>query len=158
LRSVTDAGPAIRVHGDLHLSQVLRADTGWYVLDFEGEPARDRAQAVARSSALRDVAGMLRSFHYSAATGLKEWGEDEVDDELSVLADAWEDRNVEGFLAAYYAAEGIDEVLPAGDEDRAAVLEAFELDKAVYEVGYELGHRPEWIDIPVGAIERLLQS
>ncbi len=157
LRSVTDAGPAIRVHGDLHLSQVLRADAGWYVLDFEGEPARDRAQATEPSSALRDVAGMLRSFHYAAATGLKEWGEGEIDEELSALAEAWEDRAVEGFLRAYYAAEGIDEVLPASTEDRAAVLEAFELDKAVYEVGYELGHRAEWIDIPAGAITRLLQ-
>jgi maltokinase len=157
LRAISDPGAAIRIHGDLHLSQVLRADAGWFVLDFEGEPARRRDQATETSSALRDVAGMLRSFHYAAETSLREWGEDS-DDELAALARAWEERADETFLDAYYGTEGIDAVLPRSDADRNAVLEAFELDKAVYEVGYELGHRPDWVDTPLGAIVRLLSS
>jgi maltokinase len=154
LRLLDDPGASIRIHGDLHLSQVLRADSGWYVIDFEGEPSR-RHQATETSSALRDVAGLLRSFHYAAHTGLKEWGDD-LDDELRALADDWEERNATAFLSTYYATEGIDAVLPKSEAARAAVLAAFELDKAVYEVGYEINHRPEWVDIPLGAIERTL--
>jgi maltokinase len=155
VRNVSDPGKAIRIHGDLHLSQVLRADAGWFVIDFEGEPSRPE-QATEPSSPLRDVAGMLRSFHYAAETGLREWGDD-VDDELVQLASAWEARATASFLEGYMTTEGIDELLPASEADRTELITAFELDKAVYEVGYELGHRPEWVDIPAGAIARMLQ-
>ena len=100
------------------------------------------------SSPLRDVAGMLRSFHYAARTGLAERGRDD-DAELVDLAAAWEARAVERLpLAGYLHVEGIDELLPSTASDRDKVLRAFELDKAVYEVGYELGHRPDWVEIP----------
>src|SRR3546814_13156011 len=95
LAELDDAGVELRIHGDLHLAQVIRADTGWFVLDFEGEPARRRSERFTTSSPLRDVAGMLRSFHYAAATGLAEWveGADDIDRELLELAGAWDLRS-----------------------------------------------------------------
>jgi maltokinase len=155
LVDVDDAGRAIRIHGDLHLGQFLLGDAGWFVLDFEGEPVRPVAERQAAASPLRDVAGMVRSFHYAARTGLAERGRD-VDDELVDLADAWEVRAVEAYLAGYHHVEGVDELLPANDADRDKVLRAFELDKAIYEVIYELAHRPDWVDIPASAVRRTL--
>jgi predicted trehalose synthase len=98
---------------------------------------------------------MVRSFHYAARTGLAERGRD-VDDELVDLADAWEVRAVEAYLAGYHHVEGVDELLPANDADRDRLLQAFELDKAIYEVIYELAHRPDWVDIPASAVRRTL--
>jgi maltokinase len=155
LESSTDAGSEIRIHGDLHLAQVIRADAGWFVLDFEGEPARRREDRFTTSSPLRDVAGMLRSFHYAAATGLVEWDEDDA--LLVELTEQWEERARRSFLGGYLGEPGIDRLLPGTGEQRDGVLGAFELDKAVYEVGYELGHRPDWVGIPARAIQRVLQ-
>jgi predicted trehalose synthase len=145
-------GPSLRIHGDLHLGQVLRADTGWYVIDFEGEPARPLAERLAPSSPLRDVAGMLRSFHYAAEVAHHERGD--APDATELVAD-WEERSRTRFLEGYFATEGIGDILP--DEDTTQLLlQAFELDKAVYEVGYETAYRPSWVGIPLGAIRRLL--
>jgi maltokinase len=152
---VADPGPAIRTHGDLHLGQLLLADTGWFVLDFEGEPVRPVVERLTAVSPLRDVAGMVRSFHYAARTGLLERGRD-VDPELVDLAQQWEARAVEAYRAGYRHAEGIDELLPESEEDRATVQRAFELDKAIYEVLYEIAHRPDWVGIPASAVRRTL--
>jgi len=155
LRAVESPGSAIRVHGDYHLGQVLRTDTGWFVLDFEGEPARPPEERQLFSSPLQDVAGMMRSFQYSAAVALAE--RDEADhDELVPLAAAWEKRNRRSFLEGYLHADGIDALLPDVD-DRPTVLTAFELDKAIYEVLYERSYRPDWVDIPRAAIAGLLE-
>lgn len=154
LGSLADAGPAVRIHGDLHLGQLLRNDDGWFVLDFEGEPRVPLAQRVQPSSPLRDVAGMLRSFHYAAEAVLAE-RHDGHDEELEALAVAWEDRCANAFLAAYLNEPGIDALLPVDDAALHAVLGAFELGKAVYEVGYERAHRPDWLPIPLRALERL---
>lgn len=156
LAHTADAGTQIHIHGDLHLAQVIQADVGWVVLDFEGEPARQRAHRYTASSPLRDVAGILRSLHYAAAVGRADWGED--DKELDELVIAWEEHNRRAFLAAYLAADGIEALLPADASDRDAVLAAFELDKAVYEVSYELGHRPEQVGVPLAGIERLVPA
>lgn len=153
LREV-DCGPAIRIHGDLHLGQTLRTDTGWFILDFEGEPARPVEERRRPSSPMRDVAGMLRSFSYAAQVALREHGED--DDELSALADAWEQHVAERFLAGYDGYGDVDHVLPPPGA-RGVVRRVFELDKAVYEVGYETGHRPDWVGIPQSAVKRLLE-
>ena len=152
---VDDPGPAFRIHGDLHLGQFLLADAGWFVLDFEGEPVRPVAERQVASSPLRDVAGMVRSFHYAARTGLAERGRD-VDDELVALTEAWETRAVDAFWSGYQNVPGIEALLPASAEDRSRVLRAFELDKAVYEVIYEVAHRPDWVDIPASAVRRAL--
>ena len=94
-----DAGSSIRVHGDYHLGQIMRADEGWVILDFEGEPVLSLEARRARSSPLRDVAGMLRSFHYAAQIALLERGDD--DTELAALAQLWEERNAKAFLDGY---------------------------------------------------------
>lgn len=154
LARLRDAGQQIRIHGDLHLAQVIKADAGWKILDFEGEPARRRDERFTTSSPLRDVAGMLRSFHYAVALGQAEWGGGDA--ELAALAEQWEQRNRDALLAGYLGTEGIDALLPASDEARDLVLSAFELDKAVYEVAYELGHRPEHVTIPLAGVARLL--
>ena len=157
LRHLADAGPAIRVHGDYHLGQVMRTDAGWHVLDFEGEPDRPLEERRRPSSPLRDVAGLVRSFDYAPKVALADWGLD-PDPELLELADAWEHRNANAFVAGYLSTEGVGAVLPAADADRRLVQAAFELDKAVYEVGYERSHRPEWVDIPLAAVHRILEE
>lgn len=153
LSQLSAVGPAIRIHGDLHLGQVLRADTGWYLIDFEGEPARPLAERVLPSSPLRDVAGMLRSFHYAAEVGRWEGAHD--DEAAQAEAAEWESRARDQFLEGYFETEGIDTLLP-DDDTRDALLQGFELDKATYEVAYEVSYRPTWVPIPMRAIERLL--
>ncbi len=154
LAELADGGQEMRIHGDLHLAQLVKTDAGWKVIDFEGEPARRRAERFTVSSPLRDLAGLLRSLHYAAATGLAEWGSD--DDIRPALATAWEERNRAVLISSYLGAAGMDALLPASDEARALVLGAFELDKALYEVSYELGHRPDHVDIPMAGVARLL--
>ncbi|MGH9176956.1 MAG: maltokinase N-terminal cap-like domain-containing protein [Acidimicrobiales bacterium] len=157
LRAAGRPGVSIRVHGDYHLGQVLRTDTGWYVLDFEGEPARPLEERRRPSSPLKDVGGMLRSFQYAAAVAMSE--RDELEQQrLGPLAEAWERRNRMAFLRGYMGTEGVEALLPAHGGDREAVLAAFELDKAVYEVLYERAHRPDWAQIPLRAVRRLLDG
>ena len=150
VRGLGDAGLAIRIHGDYHLGQLLCAADGWYVLDFEGEPSRPVEERRQRGSPLRDVAGMLRSFSYAVGVVRREGGGAEA-----ALA-TWERRSREAFLAAYLARLGGCGLLPARPEAVQALLDLFELDKAVYEVGYEQGNRPEWVHIPVAGVHAVL--
>jgi maltokinase len=154
LGGVQDVGRQHRIHGDLHLAQVIRAEAGWRVLDFEGEPARRRGDRFTVSSPLRDVAGLLRSLHYAAASGLVEWGD--ADEELVAFADAWESRNRDALLAGYFGVDAVGPLLPSDPATRSQVQRAFELDKAVYELGYELAYRPELATIPAAGIARLV--
>ena len=151
LREIPDPGPAIRVHGDYHLAQVLRTDSGWFVLDFEGEPARPLEERTRPSSPLKDTAGMLRSLAYAPAVALSY-----QEDDLSSLGRAWETRNRECFMSGYLRrAVEREPILPTDPAVRSAVLAAFELDKALYEVAYERANRPDWAHIPLGAVQRL---
>jgi maltokinase len=151
LRDIPDPGPAIRVHGDYHLAQVLRTDAGWFVLDFEGEPARPLAERTRPSSPMKDVTGMLRSFSYAPAVALSY-----QEDDLSQLGRAWEARNREAFMTGYLRkAVEAEQILPTDPAVRSAVQAAFELDKALYEVAYERANRPDWAHIPLGAVQRL---
>ena len=143
---LTEPVPAQRVHGDYHLGQVMRTQTGWVVLDFEGEPASPLAQRRARSSPLRDVAGMLRSFDYAARHQLVAHPERAG---LSPVAGDWVRRNADAFCAGYAEAGGL-------DPDRNGVLlRALLLDKAVYEVIYEARNRPNWLSIPLESIAEM---
>jgi maltokinase len=135
--------PVQRVHGDYHLGQVLRTETGWVVLDFEGEPATPLAQRRARSSALRDVAGMLRSFDYAARHQLIGHPDEAA---MSDVARDWVRRNADAFCVGYAEAGGLD---PAANR---VLLRALQLDKAVYEVLYEARHRPSWLSIPLDSL------
>ena len=157
LRQLDDAGTSLRTHGDYHLSQVLRTDAGWFVLDFEGEPLRPLEVRRRPTSPLRDVAGMLRSLHYAAAVALRQWNDGD-DDEVAHEADAWERHNAFAFLEGYVAVEGVDELLPEDEDARSVVRRAFEMEKAVYEVRYERAHRPEWVGIPLAAVRRLASA
>jgi maltokinase len=157
LDEVRDPGPALRAHGDYHLGQVMRSDNGWYVLDFEGEPNRPLEERQRPVSVLKDVAGMLRSLQYASRYALRERAESDPA-LLEQLARAWEDRNGAAFLRGYYETKGIEDLLPPEVEDREAVRVAFELDKALYELGYEEAYRPDWVPIPLAALWRLLSD
>jgi maltokinase len=154
LRSVADPGVAIRVHGDYHLGQVMRGEVGWYVLDFEGEPARPLAERRELRSPLRDVAGMLRSFQYATALAAEERGPAGQAD-VAEQAVAWEQRNRRAYLDGYRSWSQIDELVPGDEAGFETVLAAFELEKAAYELCYELAYRPSWAHIPREALERL---
>jgi maltokinase len=140
---------AQRVHGDYHLGQVMRTQTGWVVLDFEGEPASPLAQRRARSTPLRDVAGMLRSFDYAARHQLLTNPAAGPSSSLAAKASDWVRRNSDAFCAGYAAAGGLD---PA---ENSVLLRAMLLDKAVYEVIYEARNRPTWVCIPLESIAEL---
>ncbi|HUR48428.1 MAG TPA: hypothetical protein VMY88_02715 [Acidimicrobiales bacterium] len=156
LEAVESPGAVIRGHGDYHLGQVLRADAGWFVLDFEGEPDRTAEERARRTSPLRDVAGILRSFEYAAAVALREQVEGDRD-RLEPLAAAWVSHNTDALERGYASAEGVERLLPSA-ADRTVVLAAFSLEKAAYELAYERAHRPDWEEIPAMAIERLLAT
>ena len=128
--------PAQRVHGDLHLGQALRTGHEWFVIDFEGEPSRPLAERRAPQSPVRDVAGMLRSFDY-AARHRRPWHPE------------WAGSCREAYCAGYAERAGWD------PRETHALLRAHETDRAVYEVVYEARNRPDWLPVPMAAIERL---
>jgi trehalose synthase-fused probable maltokinase len=149
LSHVGARGKLIRTHGDLHLGQTMLGDDGWVVLDFEGEPARPLIERRRKRSPLRDVAGMLRSFAYAASASDMQRGHP--------APEGWEERAREAFLGGYL--ESVDPALmPPGEAATRTMLSIFELEKAVYELRYELNNRPDWVGIPVAGIARLLEE
>jgi trehalose synthase-fused probable maltokinase len=155
----------IRLHGDYHLGQLLKANTGFVILDFEGEPARPLAERRAKHCALRDVAGMLRSFAYAVRIGLAAPALEAPDergrvDRLAAWAERWESGARAAFLEGYLAEtwERGAAFLPSDRDDLDAALRVFELDKALYELHYELNHRPAWVRVPLEGLRRTLTA
>jgi maltose alpha-D-glucosyltransferase/alpha-amylase len=147
-------GQRIRIHGDYHLGQVLQVKTDYVILDFEGEPARPIAERRAKSSSMKDVAGMLRSLGYAAYSGLiahttrrpEDWAK------LEPWARLWERSMGAEFLRAYRNTAQNAQFLPSSDEGFRKLLAVFLLDKALYELSYELNNRPAWVRIPLLSI------
>lgn len=142
--SIPEGGVVVqRIHGDLHLGQVLRTPRAWRLIDFEGEPSRPWEQRRLPDHPLRDIAGMIRSFdyaaHYPLLTGREDTGA------ATQRVEDWANRNITAFLDGY------------GEVDNEAVLTAFVLDKAIYECLYEAQNRPDWLPLPLGAVRALLE-
>ena len=149
LSHIGAGGRVIRTHGDYHLGQTMLTDRGWVILDFEGEPARPLPERRRKRSPLRDVAGMLRSFSYAAAGARILRGASPPED--------WEERAREQFLNGYR--DRVDSsLLPPGQQAFDQLLAVFELEKAVYELRYELNNRPDWVGIPAAGIARLIDA
>ena len=151
------SGWSIRLHGDYHLGQTLRSVSGWYVFDFEGEPARPMNHRIVPSSPYKDVAGMLRSFQYASATGLFEQMPAERES-MQGMAAAWETRNRDAFRTGYMSVDEVEKILPTDKVQGDLLLAGFEVEKAIYEREYERAYRPEWVPIPDVALRRLLSS
>ena len=156
-------GRRIRIHGDYHLGQVLYTGSDFVIIDFEGEPARPLAERRSKQSPLQDVAGMLRSFHYAAfaplsgdtnqnlnlaeaAAGMEEW------------AQAWYSWVATRFLSEYFLVSRNADYLPSDQSQMERLLQMFVLEKAIYELGYELNNRPAWVGIPLEGILRTLNN
>ncbi|MGZ4387356.1 MAG: maltokinase N-terminal cap-like domain-containing protein [Gaiellaceae bacterium] len=146
--SIASVGQLIRHHGDYHLGQALRVGDDWIIVDFEGEPARSLSERRRKRSPLRDVAGMLRSFAYAEGAARTLNGAD--------VPGGWLESAREEFLAAYLPSVEASGLLPAGRDAMQRLLALFELEKAVYELRYELDNRPELLHIPVEGILRML--
>jgi trehalose synthase-fused probable maltokinase len=147
----------IRCHGDYHLGQVLKTADAFLVIDFEGEPGRPLDERRLKHSALRDVAGMLRSFNYAVHTVARERA---GAGRASLLAwlECWETIARRAFLDGYAAAASKSPVrlVPPAEEPFAQACAVFELEKAGYELRYEINNRPDWIPIPLAGIARIL--
>jgi maltose alpha-D-glucosyltransferase/alpha-amylase len=150
----------IRVHGDYHLGQVLWAEGDFYILDFEGEPARPITQRREKQSPLKDVAGMLRSFSYAAYAGLFTHTMARPDQfaHMEPWARLWQTWACVAFLKGYFHAAGSAMFIPAEPSQRDTLLRLFVLDKALYELNYELNNRPDWVRIPIKGILDILDT
>jgi maltose alpha-D-glucosyltransferase/alpha-amylase len=155
--SITDATPSgqrIRIHGDFHLGQILRAKNDFIFLDFEGEPARSLDERRHKQSPLKDVAGMLRSFSYAASSALDQYVQRRPDSQrtLEPWARMWQNSVCTSFLNAYRQTIGANRSLLPEPQQADALLSAYLLEKALYELLYELNNRPTWVRIPLSGI------
>lgn len=157
VRDLSDGGRRIRIHGDYHLGQVLVRHNDFFILDFEGEPSRTIAERRAKWSPLKDVAGMLRSFSYAASAALLQFAarEPESTEDMRPWVEIYERETVNAFLDSYFLTVEPARILPEDADARARLLDAFLLDKAFYELEYELNNRPDWVEIPMRGILRI---
>ncbi|MDD5627780.1 MAG: maltose alpha-D-glucosyltransferase [Elusimicrobia bacterium] len=156
-------GARLRIHGDYHLGQVLFTGKDFVIIDFEGEPSRPISERRIKRSPLRDVAGMLRSFHYASRTALSSRTSGPVarPEDLPRVerwAETWHRRVASTFLEAYLASARSGSFLPQTDPEIQRLLKAFLFEKACYELGYELDSRPDWVSIPLQGILRMLRQ
>lgn len=156
-----------RIHGDYHLGQVLFTGSDFFIIDFEGEPARPLSERRNKRCPLQDVAGMLRSFHYAAhsacltavnALDPSENKDSNSEAQIARFAEDWQTFASREFLRSYRQTAGDAKFLPPNEADFDALLKAFLLEKAIYELGYELNNRPAWLAIPLEGIQELLSA
>jgi maltose alpha-D-glucosyltransferase/alpha-amylase len=147
-----------RLHGDFHLGQVIVVQNDLFIVDFEGEPRRSLAQRRAKGSPLRDVAGMIRSFDYAAEAAVRHLAATRpaAEARMTQLADTWRQRAAEGFRAAYHRTMRGCAAYPASKRQVREMLAFFTIEKAVYEISYELANRPSWIGIPIRGVLDIL--
>jgi maltose alpha-D-glucosyltransferase/alpha-amylase len=147
----------IRCHGDLHLGQVLFTGDDFVIIDFEGEPARSLSERRLKQCVLRDVTGMIRSFSYAGDMACRERRRGPDTAQVEPWAQAFSTWMAAAYLGAYLERLGSSPLVPGQDMLSDALLDFYELDKALYEVEYELGSRPDWIDIPLLGVGRIVR-
>ncbi len=154
------AAQKMRIHGDYHLGQVLFTGKDFAIIDFEGEPARSLGERKLKRSPLADVAGMLRSFHYGISSALIQKVTSLPEDEawLRGWAECWYAYVAGSFLRAYLQTVGTAAFVPTAPRAFEKLLQAFLLEKAVYEVGYELNNRPDWVEIPIRGVLQIMAA
>ncbi len=150
----------IRIHGDYHLGQVLYTGKDFLIIDFEGEPAKELTERRLKQSPFKDVAGMVRSFHYAAYTALHKTLSVRPEDipALQPWADLWYRYAAGIFLRSYLDTVGKASFVPDNKEDLNIILKDYLLEKAIYELGYELNNRPEWVLVPLRGIKELMED
>ena len=150
----------IRVHGDYHLGQVLFTGKDYVIIDLEGEPARPLGERRNKVSPLKDVAGMVRSFHYAVYIALLKDSHERVEDvpTLEPWAEFWYRSSSAVFLRSYFHTVKGSGLIPDNEEEIKALLDCFLLDKAIYEIGYELNNRPDWVTIPLRGVRLLCED
>jgi maltose alpha-D-glucosyltransferase/alpha-amylase len=153
----------LRCHGDFHLGQILHTGQDFVIIDFEGEPVRPVSERRIKRSPLRDVAGLLRSFHYACYVALQAeeargMFHSELRGTMAARAEEWRMWVSAQYLGEYLAQSADANFLPHSHEDMEVLLHAYLMEKAVYELGYEMNNRPDWINIPLAGIEQLLHE
>jgi maltose alpha-D-glucosyltransferase/alpha-amylase len=148
----------VRIHGDYHLGQVLFTGKDLVILDFEGEPARPYSERRLKRTPIRDVAGMIRSYHYAPYASLfLDAKLSETDrNKLMPFADLWFHYMSGFFMEAYLQAVKDSPLVPKNEEDLRVLLQTFLLEKAIYELNYELNNRPDWVLIPLRGIRQVM--
>jgi trehalose synthase-fused probable maltokinase len=149
-----------RIHGDLHLGQVLARGDDFVIIDFEGEPARPLAERRSKSSPLRDVMGMARSFSYAPEAVLRQRAESDVERQatLAAWAEAWTRQVSATYLGAYLATVARTPVIPRDGAQLSLMLSFHQLERVIYEIGYEINNRPDWVSIPLRGLARLVED
>ena len=149
-----------RIHGDYHLGQVLWDSGDFYIIDFEGEPGRALPERRVQQSPLKDVAGMVRSFSYASQAGLAAWRAHHPEDgaKLAAWARFWEANVSRLFVQGYRAAANAAAFVPEGFDSFTGLCRIFLIEKALYELRYELNNRPDWLHIPLAGLIELLDK
>ena len=150
----------IRHHGDFHLGQILVVRDDVFIIDFEGEPRRSLPERRMKAPAARDVAGLIRSIDYSVTSAQERALKTGTDDDgrLADALSAWRDEATQTFLTAYREAMSDPRLWPQDDDDAERTLQFFLLEKAFYEIDYELAHRPDWLRVALGGALRVLRK
>ena len=148
-----------RTHGDYHLGQVLVSYNDFVIIDFEGEPARPFSERRLKKSPIKDVAGMLRSFHYAIYAALLQgnFTQEEIED-LQPKAEKWYKIISDAFLTSYLNEAKGHAIIPESHQEFNILLETFTLEKAIYELNYELVYRPAWVIIPIEGIKAIMKG